>query len=135
MIRTARTRLAATSAALAVLLSGCGMSPYDLPLPGGANLGDNPYEVTVEFRDVLDLVPQSAVRVDDIAVGKVTKIELDGWTSTVTLQVNDDVELPGNAVANLRQSSLLGEKFVALEAPDNPGSGRLADGDHIPLDR
>jgi phospholipid/cholesterol/gamma-HCH transport system substrate-binding protein len=34
---------------------------YDLPLPGGAARGDDVYRVTVEFADVLDLVPQSAV--------------------------------------------------------------------------
>ncbi|MGJ9413176.1 MCE family protein [Aeromicrobium sp. CF4.19] len=131
--RLARTT--ALVAASAVVLSGCGFSPYDLPLPGGADLGDDPYEVTVEFRDVLDLVPQSAVRVDDIAVGKVTDIELNGWTATATLQINDDVQLPDNAEATLRQSSLLGEKFVALAPPENPGNGELSEGDFIPLER
>jgi len=48
----------------AVVVSGCSFSGTDLPLPGGADVGDDPYEVTIEFRDVLDLVPQSAVRVD-----------------------------------------------------------------------
>ena len=41
-----------------------------MPLPGGADLGGDPYAVTVEFRDVLDLVPQSAVKVDDVTVGQ-----------------------------------------------------------------
>lgn len=123
-------------AAMTLILAGCSTSPFDLPLPGGANLGDDPYEVTVEFRDVLDLVPQSAVRVDDIAVGKVTDIKLKGWTAVVTLEVNQDAKLPANAVANLRQSSLLGEKFVSLEAPKkNPSKKLLADGAHIGLDR
>ncbi|CAM5717340.1 hypothetical protein SALBM217S_08607 [Streptomyces griseoloalbus] len=34
----------------------------DLPLPGGADLGDRPYTVTAELGDVLSLVPHSAVR-------------------------------------------------------------------------
>lgn len=126
---------ALAAATSAVVLAGCSFSPYDLPLPGGADVGSDPYEVTVEFRDVLDLVPQSAVRVDDLAVGKVTAIELNGWTAKATLQINDAVELPANAEATLRQSSLLGEKFVALEAPANPSSERLQDGDEIPLER
>lgn len=119
----------------ALALSGCGFTPYDLPLPGGADVGNDPFTVTVQFRDVLDLVPQSAVRVDDIAVGKVTDIELDGWTAVVTLQVNDEVELPDNAEATIRQSGLLGEKFVSLDAPTQAGSGRLGNGDTIPLER
>ena len=42
-----RTRFAALAGAGALLLSGCEFSVYSLPLPGGADLGDNPYEVTV----------------------------------------------------------------------------------------
>lgn len=128
-------RTVAAGAASAVLLSGCSFSPYELPLPGGADLGSDPYTVTVQFRDVLDLVPQSAVRVDDIAVGKVTKIRLDGWTATATLKINRDVELPDNAEAQIRQTSLLGEKFVSLAPPTTGGVGQLGNGDRIPLDR
>jgi phospholipid/cholesterol/gamma-HCH transport system substrate-binding protein len=90
----------------------------------------------VEFRDVLDLVPQSAVKVNDVTVGAVEDIWLDGWTARVRLRIEDDVKLPDNAVAELRQTSLLGEKFVSLEAPtDAAPTGRLADKDVIPLAR
>ncbi|MFY0407365.1 MCE family protein [Solicola sp. PLA-1-18] len=125
-------RLGALALGTAVL-SGCSLSPYDLPLPGGADLGDDPYEVTVMFRDVLDLVPQSAVKVNDLTVGKVRRISLDGWTAKVTLQLRRDVELPDNAQATLRQTSLLGEKFVSLAPPSGGSVGRLGPGDVIPL--
>ncbi len=128
-------RASALTAVAAMVLSGCGFSPYKLPLPGGADLGDKPYTVKVEFRDVLDLVPQSAVRVNDIAVGKVTDIKLNGWTALVTVKVNKDTKLPDNAEATIRQTSLLGEKFVSLAAPKTGASGTLSDGDVIPLDR
>ena len=120
----------------AMTLTGCDFSVYSLPLPGGADLGDNPYSVKVQFRDVLDLVPQSAVKVDDVTVGKVDQIDLDGYTAEVTVMVRGDVKLPDNAVAEIRQTSLLGEKFVSLEPPTTgAGDGRLSDGDTIPLDR
>lgn len=119
----------------ALVLSGCGFSPYSLPLPGGADLGSHPYTVTVHFRDVLDLVPQSAVRVNDVAVGKVTDIKLDGWTAVVKVKINDTAKLPDNAEASIRQTSLLGEKFVSLNAPTSGASGRLGNGDVIPLTR
>ena len=128
-------RIGALTAASALALSGCGFSPYDLPLPGGADLGSHPYTVKVQFRDVLDLVPQSGVRVNDIAVGKVTDIKLDGWTALVTLRINKDAKLPDNAEATIRQTSLLGEKFVSLEPPTTGATGRLSNGDLIPLDR
>ena len=135
MTMTRRLQVAAGVAAAAVGLSGCGFSPYDIPLPGGADTGDNPYVVTAEFRDVLDLVPQSGVRVNDIPVGKVTDVQLDGWNAKVTLELNQDAKLPDDAVATIRQTSLLGEKFVSLAPPESGGSGELADGDNIPLAR
>ncbi len=131
--RTAKMAVVAATGAL--LLSGCEFSVYDLPLPGGADLGDNPYEVTVQFRDVLDLVPQSTVKVNDISVGIVDEIEVSGYVAEVTLLLNEDVELPGNAEATIRQTSLLGEKFVSLAAPADPSSDMLGDGDEIPLER
>ncbi|WP_409468703.1 MCE family protein [Streptomyces sp. HC307] len=120
-----------------LLLSGCEFNGwYDIELPGGAASDGRAYRVTVEFRDVLDLVPQSAVKVDNVTVGAVEKVELEGWHARVRLRVADSVTLPGNAVAELRQTSVLGEKYVALSAP--PGTapvGRLRDGDRIPLSR
>jgi phospholipid/cholesterol/gamma-HCH transport system substrate-binding protein len=117
-------------------LTGCDFSVYSLPLPGGADLGDDPFSVTVEFRDVLDLVPQSAVKVNDVTVGKVDKVDLVGYHAEVTLLLRDSVKLPDDAVAEIRQTSLLGEKFVSLAPPpDGSGSGRmLSDGDLIGLD-
>lgn len=128
-------RMTAAAASAAILLTGC-QGLYDVQLPGGAATGDDVYRVVVEFRDVLDLVPQSAVKVNDVTVGAVEDIWLDGWTARVRLRIEDDVKLPDNAVAELRQTSLLGEKFVSLEAPtDAAPTGRLANKDVIPLAR
>ena len=131
----ARVRLGILATVVAIAVSGCGFSPYKLPLPGGADLGDNPYTVKVEFTDVLDLVPQSGVRVDDISVGKVTDVDLKGWHAVVTLQINGSTRLPDDAVATIRQTSLLGEKFVSIAPPQDGGNGRLSNGDVIPLER
>lgn len=120
-----------------LLLSGCEFNGwYDVQLPGGAASDGHAYHVTVEFRDVLDLVPQSAVKVNNVTVGAVEKVELDGWHARVRLRVADSVKLPANAVAELRQTSMLGEKYVALSAPTGTAPmGRLGDGDRIPLSR
>ncbi|MGK5553177.1 MCE family protein [Actinomadura kijaniata] len=133
-------RLGAVAAGLAALLAaGCSsVSLEEIPLPGGAKLGDHPYTVKVQFEDALNLVPQAAVRVNDVPVGRVQKVSLPrgSWNAEVTLLVNGDVRLPANAVANLEQSSLLGEKYVRLAAPAaNPAAERLADGATIPLAR
>lgn len=126
-------------ALVALLATGCSAfgGVYDVPLPGGADVGEHPYRVTAHFRDVLDLVPQSGVKVEDVAVGRVERIELadDGRSAAVTMLINGSVRLPANALARLRQSSLLGEKFVELDSPPNPVTARLANGADIPLER
>ncbi|HET8602544.1 MAG TPA: MCE family protein [Marmoricola sp.] len=114
-----------------VALSGCS-TIYDLPLPGGASVS-NPMTVHVMFRDVLDLVPQSTVKMDDITVGKVTSVQLRGYHADVTIEVPRNIDLPRNTDAAIRQTSLLGEKFISLSAPSDP-QGRLRDGDVIGLD-
>ena len=120
----------------ALLVTSCGFnSVYDVPLPGGADVGENPTTLTIEFRDVLDLVPQSAVKVDDVTVGRVTDIEMDDWDAVVTVKVRDSVELPATATASIRQTSILGEKFVSLEEPGGKANGELESGDTIPLSR
>jgi phospholipid/cholesterol/gamma-HCH transport system substrate-binding protein len=113
---------------VALALGGCS-------LPGGAPDGPS-YRVTAEFADALDLVPQAAVKVNDVTVGSVEGLSLSGWTARVRLRVDQNVKLPANATAAIRQTSLLGEKFVALSDPaDQPPTGRLADGANIPLNR
>ncbi len=125
--------------ASALVLTGCSFKGiYDLPLPGGADLGDHPYTVNVEFRDVLDLTPKAGVKVNEVPVGQVENVGLtkDGWHALVTLKVNGDVKLPANALANVKQSSLLGEKYVELASPgDDQAQGKLADNATIPLAR
>ncbi|WP_432171748.1 MCE family protein [Streptomyces sp. 1222.5] len=132
-----KARTAAWTAVGSLLLTGCEFNGwYDVPLPGGAASDGHAYHVTVDFRDVLDLVPQSAVKVDNVTVGAVEKVNLDGWHARVRLRIADSVKLPGNAVADLRQTSMLGEKYVALSPPAGTRPvGRLRDGDRIPLSR
>jgi phospholipid/cholesterol/gamma-HCH transport system substrate-binding protein len=131
-----RTKVLVLGVLVAMFLSACDFSVYGLPLPGGPDVGEDPMTIKVEFADVLDLVPQSTVKVNDVSVGKVTDIDLEGYQALVTLQVRRDVDLPGNAVAELRQTSLLGEKFVELSAPEQGAiDDRLSDGATIPIER
>jgi phospholipid/cholesterol/gamma-HCH transport system substrate-binding protein len=108
---------------------------YDLPLPGGkAVKSGDAITITAEFTDALNVVPRTAVMVDDVPVGQVSQIDRVGWHAKITMQVRKDLDLPANAVAEIRQTSLLGEKYVALLPPSGTSpTGRLADGDDIPL--
>jgi phospholipid/cholesterol/gamma-HCH transport system substrate-binding protein len=138
-VRRRRTGPRALAAALALgaVVSGCtfrGVS--SMPLPGGVDTGSRPYDVKMVFENVLDLVPQSECRVNDVPVGMVTKIDLVDWKAVVTCRLRRSVDLPANAVAAISQTSLLGEKYVALSAPQGQTpQGRLVAGAEIPLDR
>jgi phospholipid/cholesterol/gamma-HCH transport system substrate-binding protein len=131
-----RTRAFAAALALATAVSGCSFKGVSsLPLPGGVDTGANPYDVKLVFENVLDLVPQSQCRVGDVPVGKVTKIDLVNWKAVVTCRLSGSVDLPANAVATVTQTSLLGEKYVALSAPQGQApQGKLGQGAEIPLD-
>jgi phospholipid/cholesterol/gamma-HCH transport system substrate-binding protein len=102
--RTPRRRIAGVAAAVvsALALSSC--SIYDIPLPGGPDVGSHPITVHIMFRDVLDLVPQSTVKVDDVTVGKVSSIKLDGYTADVTVKLPKSIDLPDNTRAEIRQT-------------------------------
>ena len=132
-----RPALAALCVGGVVLLSGCTIpSLTSVQLPGGAASGQNQYDVVAIFPDVYDLVPQAAVRVDDVAVGSVKSIDLDTKTlqARVTLIIKSSVKLPDNSLAELRQTSLLGEKYVSLESPTDaaPSTTNLKEGSVIP---
>ncbi|MEV7398242.1 MCE family protein [Aeromicrobium sp. NPDC092404] len=129
--------------AVALLLSGCGFSGvYDIPLPGNKVDQGNGFIVKADFADALNLVPRSSVMVGDVPVGQVESVTRVGWHARVTMLVREDVVLPANAEAQIRQTSLLGEKFVELSAPPagegitaTAATGRLGPDDVIPIDR
>lgn len=138
MIRAHRFRIARLIAAVVcagMLVGGCGFRGIsDVPLPGGADLGPHPYTVRIEFTNVLDLAPQSLVKLNNVTVGRIDTIQLRGWHALVTCRLRGDVSLPDNATARIEQTTLLGEKFIQLAGPLNESArGKLGNGDLIPL--
>ncbi|MEY2566810.1 MAG: phospholipid/cholesterol/gamma-HCH transport system substrate-binding protein [Actinomycetota bacterium] len=82
--------------------------------------------------DASELVPDNSVRIHDVQVGQITKVSLDGLHAKVAFNVDRDVHLPAATRVELRQTSLLGEEYLAL-VPS--GGGHLAEGSTIPIDR
>ncbi|MES3636603.1 virulence factor Mce family protein [Mycobacterium intracellulare] len=121
----------------AATLGGCGWRGVNsLPLPGTQGKGPGSYQVQAQLPDVTNIQPNSRVRVGDVTVGTVTKIERQGWHALITMRINQEVNLPANATAKIGQTSLLGTVHVELSAPhDQPPTGRLRDGSLIPLSR
>jgi phospholipid/cholesterol/gamma-HCH transport system substrate-binding protein len=81
-------------------------------------------------------VPNSEVKVNDVTVGSVRRIQFDHWHARLTLGLEPNVKLPANAQARIGQKSLLGAEYLELAPPTAEQShGRLADGAVIPLSR
>lgn len=117
-------------------LTGCAdwQGANSLPLPGTEGRGPGAYTVQAQLPDVDNIERNSRVRVGDVTVGNVTKIERQGWHALVTMRLNGDVDLPANATATVGQTSLLGSLHIELAPPaDTPPSGRLQDGSVIEL--
>jgi phospholipid/cholesterol/gamma-HCH transport system substrate-binding protein len=128
------------AACVVAVLSAAGTGCADwhgansLPLPGTEGRGPGTYTVQAQLPDIDHLERNSRVRVGDVTVGNVTKIERQGWHALVTMRLNGDVDLPANAIAKVGQTSLLGSLHVELAPPiDVPPVGKLRDGSLIPL--
>lgn len=124
------------AAAGAVTLTGCGdwQGLNSLPLPGTEGTGPGAYTVVAQMPDVDNLEQNSRVRVGDVTVGNVSKIERQDWHAVVTMKLNGDVQLPANATATIGQTSLLGSLHIELAPPkDVAPEGRLENGSVIPL--
>lgn len=130
-----RTIWATAMVLLNLLLSGCGWRGVNsLPLPGTEGGGPGSFEIQAQLPDVTNIQQNSRVRVGDVTVGHITKIERQGWHALVTMLLNGDVELPANATAKLGQTSLLGSLHIELAPPtDSAPEGRLHAGSLIPL--
>ncbi|TQK68783.1 phospholipid/cholesterol/gamma-HCH transport system substrate-binding protein [Nocardioides sp. SLBN-35] len=86
-----------------------------------------------QFTEVGGLKKGDDVRMAGVRVGKVTALDLDGATVTVSFTVSDHADqLRADTEASIRIKTLLGTMYVALEPK---GAGRLDAGDTIPTSR
>jgi phospholipid/cholesterol/gamma-HCH transport system substrate-binding protein len=118
-------------------MPGCGWRGVNsIPLPGTQGHGPGSYQVQAQMPNVANIQPNSRVRVGDVTVGTVTKIERQGWHALITMRIDGGVDLPANATVKLGQTSVLGTVHVELAPPsDVPPQGKLQNGSMIPLSR
>lgn len=124
-MRTRRrpTLLAAVAASASLLVSSCGL------LDDGGTL-----TAYATFDDVADLANGAPVHFVDVRVGQVTAIDLDesGTRAALTMEIDEDADVPANIQARIRRTTPLGEKFVDLHPlGDVDGGQALADGTTI----
>lgn len=130
-----RRVLAALVVACVSAIPGCEWRGLNsLSLPGTQGDGDGSYTIAAQLPDVVVIQQNTRVRVADVNVGNVTKIEVQDWHALVTMRINGDVHLPANSTAKVGQTSLLGSMHIELAPPaDEPPRGELENGSVIPL--
>ncbi|TDD76706.1 MCE family protein [Actinomadura darangshiensis] len=98
--------------AAALTVTGCSYKT------AGAPQGD--LRLTATFDDAQGLVAGHSVKMSDITIGTVMKVELAGYKAKATLAIEDDVKIPKGTRAEIKVTSLLGENYVDLRMP--PGA-------------
>lgn len=82
------------------------------------------------FRDASGLSAKSRVQIAGIAVGEITRIELEGIRAKVHMKIRRDVGVRRDASLTKRSESLLGDYLITLN-PGTESSPLLEDGDEI----
>ena len=113
-----KTQILATMAALVVGLTGCSsLQPNDYTLPGQPGVGRDGYTVTVTFDEVANLVPNSAVQMDNVVIGTVAGISVSDWKAKVRLRLMESARVPADSTFAIGQKTLLGAQYVDVSAP------------------
>ncbi|MEZ0350290.1 MCE family protein [Mycobacterium sp. pR1184] len=135
--RIAVRRALVVGCCVVLSVSGCAFHGLNsLPLPGAVGRGPGANIYHVELPNVGTMESNSPVMVDDVVVGSVGEMRVQGWHADVEISVKRDVVVPANVVATVGQTSLLGSMHVELNTPlGQQGSGRLQPGATIPLSR
>ncbi len=96
----------------------------------GALGGKSGKHYTVHLDQAAGLVENNAVKVAGVKVGTIDEISVAEDGAVLTLLVDEDVELHEDAVALVRAKSLLGEKYLQIEAGSDDAA-LLGEGDEI----
>ncbi|MCW2781350.1 MAG: hypothetical protein JWR35_1799 [Marmoricola sp.] len=117
--------LAATGVVGALLLSGCGPTLGDLPLPGSGVSGQT-IELKADFNEALNLAVGATVKVNGVDAGKVQSVTVHDFKAQADMLVRTSAHMRQGATARLRYTTPLGELFVDVTNPD--GGAELKDG-------
>ena len=114
-----RARLVAILAVTSLLLAGCGLNPF----------AADKTVVSASFDDVIDLVPEGAVKLNDVDVGLVRSIELtEDNRAHVTMELNPRAPVPKDVTAVLAKTSVLGERYINLIPAEGAEACCITDG-------
>jgi phospholipid/cholesterol/gamma-HCH transport system substrate-binding protein len=78
-------------------------------------LGTKGYTVYAEFEQAGGIKPGANVQIAGVTVGRVTGISLDkNYEALVSFEIDSGIKLQEDAIASIKTSGLIGEKFVQI---------------------
>ena len=125
----------AVAALVAVTTAGCSFGPNELPSVRAGVSSD--YEATLKFSSVLNLPPGADVMMNGLRVGQVQDLQPGDGGIDVTVGLTDEIKVPADVRAVIRQNTLLGDTYIALTPDAAPEVDRqfLGDGGIVPVER
>lgn len=121
-------------------LTGCGVDPADLA-PPGANVAGPTYRIDIQFANVLNLPSHARVMANGAQVGQLAEVSVVDPSAagpgsvTAGVDIRRSVRLPADTTAQLRQDTILGDIYIALDIPRGATGPAIAPGGLIPLNR
>jgi virulence factor Mce-like protein len=112
-----RTALAGLACTLLATLPACGL------LGGGES-----YTVTAYFDRAVSVFPSSDVRVLGLPAGSVSEVAVDGDQVRVEMAIDEDIEIPADATAQIVPQSLIGERYIQISPAFTEGMTPAEDG-------
>jgi len=98
---------------------------------GNFALFSNPYEIEAEFTDATGLLKGDVVKAAGVTVGRVSEIRIDDGLALVSMEIENDVDLPRDLGAEIRFRNLIGQRMVTLIQGDSPvPTASLSPGDN-----
>ncbi|WP_067898292.1 MlaD family protein [Nocardia vaccinii] len=121
------------SITLVFITASCGFNPSEHAMPG-TGVGGPTYRLNIEFTSLLSLPAGAEIRSDGTKVGSVRSIGLTSNAAVAHADIGSSVRLPRGTRAELRQTTVLGDIYLALLPPNSAATAALLhDGDTIPL--
>ncbi len=103
-------------------------------LIGKISLFSDAYEIEAVFTDATGVLNGDPVKIAGVEVGKVSNFRVEVGEAIVTMELNGDIELPENVIADIKFRNLLGQRVINLERPESPSSVVLEEGGTIPVE-
>ena len=119
-------------------LGGCGFDPASIPVPGSSVPGPS-YRVHIQFTNALNLPAKAKVMANGIRVGTLDKVTIvnpgpdGGGYIVANVDIAESVPLPTKTIAQLQQSTILGDLYIGLITPPDGFDETIPADGTIPL--